>query len=34
MIAASAIGHGMTLVSRNERDFQHIDVRLINSWLS
>lgn len=34
MIAASAIVHGMTLVSRNERDFRHIDVRLINPWLS
>ncbi|MFC3122389.1 type II toxin-antitoxin system VapC family toxin [Agaribacter flavus] len=32
MIAATSIVHGFTLVSRNERDFQHIDVQLINPW--
>ena len=32
MIAATAIVHGFTLVSRNEKDFKHIDVDIINPW--
>lgn len=34
MIAAISIVHGFTLVSRSESDFQHINVELINPWLS
>ncbi len=34
MIAATSIVHGFTLVSRNESDFQHINVKLINPWLT
>jgi predicted nucleic acid-binding protein len=32
IIAATAIVHGLTLVSRNEKDFKHIDIELINPW--
>lgn len=32
MIAATAIAHGLTLVSRNVIDFQHMDVNLINPF--
>lgn len=34
MIAATCIVHGFALVSRNEKDFQHINVELINPWLT
>ncbi len=33
MIAASALVHGLTMVTRNEKDFKHINVKLINPWL-
>jgi predicted nucleic acid-binding protein len=33
MIAASALVHGFTIVTRNEKDFKHINVKLINPWL-
>lgn len=33
MIAATALVHGMTLVTRNEKDFRHIKLDLINPWL-
>lgn len=33
MIAATALVHGMTLVTRNEKDFRHIKMGLINPWL-
>lgn len=33
MIAATALTHGMILVTRNVKDFQHIDLELINPWL-
>ena len=33
MIASTAIIHGLTLVSRNIKDFKHINIKLINSWL-
>lgn len=33
MIAAISIVHGLTLVSRNENDFKHINIELINPWL-
>ena len=31
-LAATAIVHGLTLVTRNERDFVGINVRLLNPW--
>ncbi len=31
-IAATARVHGLTLCTRNERDFCHTDVRLFNPW--
>ena len=34
MIAATSMVHGFTLVSRNEKDFQHINVEIINPWLT
>lgn len=34
MIAAISIVHGFKLVSRNESDFKHINVELINPWLA
>jgi predicted nucleic acid-binding protein len=34
MIASTAIVHGFTLVSRNVKDFKHINIQLINPWLS
>jgi len=33
MIAATALVHGMTLVTRNEKHFGHIKLDLINPWL-
>ena len=33
MIASTALVHGLTMVTRNEKDFKHIDVKLINPWL-
>jgi hypothetical protein len=32
MIAATALVHGMTLVTRNVRDFETTGVRLLNPW--
>jgi predicted nucleic acid-binding protein len=34
LIAATAAEYGLTLIARNTRDFQFIDVPLINPWLS
>jgi len=31
-IAATALVHGLTLCTRNERDFCHTDVQLFNPW--
>jgi predicted nucleic acid-binding protein len=31
-IAATAIVHNLTLVTRNERDFADIPVKLLNPW--
>lgn len=33
MIAATAIEHGFTVVTRNVKDFAHTGVSLINPWL-
>jgi len=33
MIAATAIIYGLTLVTRNVKDFKHIELDLINPWL-
>ncbi len=32
LIAAQAIYHGLTLVTRNEKDFHSLGVRLLNPW--
>lgn len=32
LIAATALVHGLTLVTRNTRVFQQIDVRLLSPW--
>ncbi|MGD0960914.1 MAG: type II toxin-antitoxin system VapC family toxin [Methylomonas sp.] len=32
IIAATALVHGMTLVTRNINDFKHINIELINPW--
>ncbi|WPO98441.1 type II toxin-antitoxin system VapC family toxin [Pseudomonas sp. HR96] len=32
LIAATALLHGMTVVTRNIRDFQHMGVPLLNPW--
>ena len=32
MIAATALAHGFTLVTRNEKDFQRTGVQLFNPW--
>ncbi len=34
MIAATSIVHGLTLVTRNVKDFKHIGIELINPWIS
>lgn len=34
LIAATALVHDMTIVTRNVKDFEHTGVRLINPWLS
>lgn len=33
MIAATALAHGMVLVTRNVRDFEGMGVRLLDPWL-
>jgi hypothetical protein len=32
MIAATARAHGLVVVTRNERDFRHVDVRIVNPF--
>jgi predicted nucleic acid-binding protein len=32
LLAATALIHGLTLVTRNERDFADLDVPLLNPW--
>lgn len=32
MIAAISIVHGYTLVTRNEKDFKHIEMNILNPW--
>lgn len=32
LIAATALVHGMTVVTRNAKDFQEIGVKLLNPW--
>jgi predicted nucleic acid-binding protein len=34
LIAATALVHGLTLVTRNIADFQHSGVNLINPWIA
>jgi toxin FitB len=34
MIAATARLHGLTVATRNERDFQHLDVKIVNPFKS
>ncbi len=33
LIAATALTHNFTLVTRNERDFANLGVRVVNPWL-
>jgi predicted nucleic acid-binding protein len=32
MIAATSIIHGLTLVTRNEKDFKHMGIEVVNPW--
>ena len=32
LLAATAIAHGMTLVTRNLKDFQHPDLQVLDPW--
>lgn len=32
-LAAIALHHGLTLVTRNERDFQNLGVKVLNPWI-
>ena len=34
MIAATALEHGLTVVTRNTRDFENLGLALINPWLT
>ena len=34
LIAATAFVHGMALVTRNEKDFEGLDIKIINPWSS
>lgn len=33
MIASSSIIHGLTLVTRNEKDFKHMEIEVVNPWV-
>jgi predicted nucleic acid-binding protein len=32
LIAATAVVHGLTIVTRNVKDFQALDVNVVNPW--
>lgn len=32
LLAATAIAHGLTMVTRNVRDFVHMEVEILNPW--
>jgi predicted nucleic acid-binding protein len=32
LIAATALEHGLTVVTRNVRDYENLDLTLLNPW--
>lgn len=34
LITATALQHGLTLATRNEKDFQELNVTILNPWES
>lgn len=34
LLAATALAHGLTLVTRNLKDFQYPDLQLLNPWVA
>jgi predicted nucleic acid-binding protein len=33
MIASTSIIHGLTLVTRNEKDYKHMEIEVVNPWV-
>ena len=33
MIASTSVIHGLTLVTRNEKDFTHMQIEVVNPWV-
>ena len=34
LLAATALTHGLTLITRNLKDFQHPDLQVLDPWLA
>jgi predicted nucleic acid-binding protein len=32
LLAATALVHGLTIITRNEKDFSHAGLRVLNPW--